>query len=118
MGKDRWIFQPINEWVQLLHTFNWYTFTLINIEYEDDVFTGGYEFTFILLGLGLRIRYNTDEAFEKFEEWTKEPEPLTKQEEFIEYLEAHPEERLWQALYNFTGAKTILLDGADPFYKQ
>ena len=34
----------------------------------------GYEFQFILLGLGFRARYNTDKSLERYEEWDKDVE--------------------------------------------
>jgi hypothetical protein len=68
----RFIFSFINEWVQLFDTFNWYTFTFINIEFENEVMTGGYEFLVIILGLGFRIRYNRKCSDEIFAKWDKE----------------------------------------------
>lgn len=56
-----------NDWLQLFNTFNWYTFTLINIEFENDNFTHGYEFIFIILGLGFRVRHNK----KSFDMWRK-----------------------------------------------
>lgn len=64
--------ETIFEWRQLRGGFNWYTFTLINIYFEKDDFTGGYECEFILLGLGLRFRYNTARFYEKMKEWEVE----------------------------------------------
>lgn len=60
------------EWSQLFGKYNWYSFTLINIYFENDDMTLGYEFVFTLLGFTLRIRYNTDKALAQFEEWEKE----------------------------------------------
>jgi hypothetical protein len=39
-----------------------------------------------------------------------------KKEAFIKFLHEHPELRLWQAIYAFTKAKLIELDGRDPFF--
>lgn len=36
--------------------------------------------------------------------------------EFVEFCLAHPELRFWQALYAFTNAEAIQVDGRDPFY--
>lgn len=48
----------INDWSQLFRKHNWYTAHLIHVYFENDVMTGGYEFEFIVLGLGIRVRYN------------------------------------------------------------
>jgi len=48
----------INEWSQLCGKLNWYNFTLIEISAENDIIAPGYEFTFIILGLGFRLRIN------------------------------------------------------------
>ena len=49
----------INEWGQVFGKWNWYEMTLVDISFEWDMqITGGYEFIFILLGLGLRFRHN------------------------------------------------------------
>ena len=69
----------INEWAQLFHKFNWYNWTLIRADFEWDMdMTGGLEWTFVLLGLGIRIRWNADfegsetgKRFKEFEESKK-----------------------------------------------
>ena len=49
----------INEWNQVFGKWNWYEMTIVNISFEWDMkITGGYEFTVILLGLGIRFRHN------------------------------------------------------------
>lgn len=48
----------INQWNQLKGKWNWYTATLLLVEFENDIWTGGAEFTFIILGLGFRVRWN------------------------------------------------------------
>lgn len=48
----------INQWNQFKGKWNWYTATLLLVEFENDIWTGGAEFTFIILGLGFRIRWN------------------------------------------------------------
>ena len=70
--KDRWIIEGINNWKQLLGTWNWYTWTLIHVEFEKENMAYGFEFMFVLLGFGFRIRYNTDKALEQFDEWEEE----------------------------------------------
>lgn len=49
-----------NEWSQLGKKFNWYTFTPISVEFENDVHTKTWEFRFILLGLGFTLVYDID----------------------------------------------------------
>lgn len=46
------------EWSQIIGKYNWYSFTLINIYCENETWTGGFEFEFIILGVGLRFRWN------------------------------------------------------------
>lgn len=48
----------IEEWSQLFTKCNWYTFNFLNIELEDDRIMGGVEVTVIMLGLGVRVRWN------------------------------------------------------------
>lgn len=69
-----WLIEGINEWKQTLGQYNWYTFTFIEVYFEVDKMTHGYEVIVILFGLGFRIRYNTDKALEQFEKWDKEIE--------------------------------------------
>ena len=47
-----------NDWAQMFGKYNWYTFHFAHIYLENDVMTGGLEFEFIILGLGLRMRWN------------------------------------------------------------
>lgn len=55
-----WYF--IEEWSQFVGKCNWYTFTPIKIEIEDDRILGGWEFTLVILGVGFRFRYNYAET--------------------------------------------------------
>ena len=48
----------IEQWSQMRPGYNWRTFHPILIEFEDDRILGGVEFTFVLLGLGFRARWN------------------------------------------------------------
>jgi hypothetical protein len=60
-GSDRYTglyLVGIEEWSQFFGHCNWYTFHPIKIEVEDDLIMGGVEATFILLGLGFRVRLN------------------------------------------------------------
>ena len=52
-----WIFEPIEEWSQIARGYNWRTFHPIQIEFEADRSMGAVEATFILLGIGFRIRW-------------------------------------------------------------
>ena len=36
--------------------------------------------------------------------------------DFERYCKAHPEERFWQAIRNWSGAVDIIMDGHDTFY--
>lgn len=56
--KENWVVSFKNEWLQIGRKFNWYSFTLINICFENEVYTGGVEFEIVLLGFRLFIRYN------------------------------------------------------------
>lgn len=60
------------EWTQLWGKYNWYSFTFIELYFENDNFTAGYEFVATLLGFRLRVRWNTDRSLKKFEEWEKD----------------------------------------------
>ncbi len=42
----------INEWKQIFGKMNWYSITLVNIYFENDMMAPGYEFEFEVLGLG------------------------------------------------------------------
>jgi hypothetical protein len=69
-----WLFEFRNEWRQLFGEYNWYSMTLIYIYFEREKIAHGYEFWFMLLGLGFYIRYNTNKSLEQFDLWTKEAE--------------------------------------------
>jgi hypothetical protein len=72
--KDRFVVQGINEWAQFQGKWNWVSFTLIHINFEKDVWIGGYELTFVVLGLGVFLRFNNDKALKKFKEWETDVE--------------------------------------------
>jgi len=61
-GYKGWYFDFIEDWSQFFSPRNWYTFRFAFIEVEDDRCMGGLELTFILLGLGFRVRYNYAET--------------------------------------------------------
>jgi hypothetical protein len=54
--------------------FNWNTYQFINIEFENDTWTGAYEFTFVLLCCGLRVRipHETEKSKKFWEKLDKE----------------------------------------------
>ena len=58
MSRDDWILGVWQEWSQVTGGCNWYTITPIHIEFEWDKSLGGVEFTVVLLGLGIRVRWN------------------------------------------------------------
>lgn len=45
------------EWTQFARRCNWYTFRLVMLEFENDTQLGAVEFTVVLLGFGLRVRW-------------------------------------------------------------
>lgn len=59
-----WFIDWIEEWSQFFRRDNWYTFRPVLIEFEDDRIMGGLEFTFVILGLGFRLRWNYVETEE------------------------------------------------------
>jgi hypothetical protein len=56
--EKNWFIDWIEEWSQFFRDDNWYTFHPCWIEFENDKIMGGYEFTFVLLGCGMRWRWN------------------------------------------------------------
>lgn len=55
--------------------YNWNTWQFINIEFENDIMMGAYEFTFVFLCCGFRIRipHSTEKSIEN---WKKINESL------------------------------------------
>ena len=72
-GNDAFI-HIINDWEQLLGRWNWYTFHLIHIYLEKDEMCGGYEFEFVIFGLGFRLRINNpnSEGYKEMERRIKD----------------------------------------------
>lgn len=58
LEHGNWLLDPIEEWSQFWQSCNWYTFHPIKFEIEDDRTLGGFEMTIIILGVGLRWRWN------------------------------------------------------------
>ncbi len=56
-GKDSFAHFE-NDWPQIWGRYNWKTYRVADIYYEDDVMLGGHEFRFVLFGFGIRIRVN------------------------------------------------------------
>ena len=90
--KNKIVVNWTNEWRQIGDKCNWYTCTFIQVYFEKDMMIFGYEFRFIVLGLGLSIRYNTDKALRKFARWDKEIKKLPKDND--KKLKAF--EKLWK----------------------
>lgn len=62
MSYKGFYFYRIEEWSQFFSICNWYTFHPFMFEIEDERSMGGIELTFIIMGLGFRIRYNYDQT--------------------------------------------------------
>lgn len=94
--KEKIVIEFKNDYVQFDSSlkWNWFCFNVVQIHFEKDMMCGpAYEFLFYLLGLGIFIRYNTDEAMESFEVMMKESKEslaLTK-EEFYKAIEEYDE---------------------------
>jgi len=63
------IWQCLSE-ILLYKRYNWNTWQFINIEFENDIVLGAYEFTFVLLCCGIRIRIPHQTKKSK-KEWKK-----------------------------------------------
>lgn len=59
---ENWFWEWIEEYSQFFRDDNWYTYHLCWIEFENDKMMGGYEITFIVLGIGFRWRWNHTET--------------------------------------------------------
>jgi len=57
--NDMIFIESVNYWYWLFHACNWFDVELINISFEKDSMLDGYEFSFVILGFGLRLRWNT-----------------------------------------------------------
>ena len=62
--------------------YNWNTWQFINIEFENDIMCGAYEFTFVLFCCGFRIRIpnETKQSKDNFTKWNKELEDFQDEE--------------------------------------
>ena len=66
-GKNAFV-NTINDWRQFSRKtkWNWYTMHFLHIYLENDKFTGGFEVVFVILGLGMRFRWNYDPSILEF----------------------------------------------------
>jgi len=55
------LFQWQNDWVQFRGKWNWITFRVLQLEVEKDMQIMGWTLTFVVLGVGFHVRYNTGE---------------------------------------------------------
>lgn len=53
---------PRNDYAQLFGKWNWHNFTFIELSIEDDFQLGAFEFNFVLLGIGINLRFNYKET--------------------------------------------------------
>jgi hypothetical protein len=77
--KNGLIISYWQQWYELFHwrKFNWNTFDFLHIQFENDTWTGAYEFTLVIFLLGLRIRIpHETEKGKKF--WKKTHNTLKK----------------------------------------
>ena len=82
-GRDNFA-NFINEWEQIFGKWNWYSFHFVHIYFEKDCMVEGYEFEFIILGLGFRIRINTFNENNEIYKSAKEIENGTAKTEPLE----------------------------------
>jgi hypothetical protein len=57
---ERAFITPEWEWAQLRPGYNWRTFHLMHVMFEQDGMCPGWEFEVIVLGVGFRLRANDD----------------------------------------------------------
>lgn len=60
IGTDNLFVELRTEWTQLFGEYNWYTFTFIKVEIENDKWTGGASLDIALLGFSAYFRWNYD----------------------------------------------------------
>ena len=63
MKNKEFIVEFINDWYALTEMCNWYTLNLINIYIEHEKWLRAYSFQFVILGIGVYIRFNYDIKF-------------------------------------------------------
>lgn len=57
-----WFIDWREDYSQFFRKDNWFTFVFFQLEFENDTIMGGWEITFMLLGLGFRLRRNHTET--------------------------------------------------------
>ena len=62
--RGTWFVEFFEQWSQFFGRCNWYTFHPVHFEVENDKILGGIEATIIVLGFGLRWRWNHTETEE------------------------------------------------------
>lgn len=77
----------LNDWKQLRGKYNWYSFHFIYIYFEKDMMLDGYEFEFMILGLGFRIRWNYADEDNEIIKAAKEAEKELKAIKSLKDLE-------------------------------
>ena len=85
LGKDTFI-HTTNDWRQFYNLltgkskYNWYTFHIINVYFENDIICPGIDIEIALLGFGLRFRHNRSWEGTILDERKKEVDELIKQD--------------------------------------
>jgi len=74
MKKLDTVFEFTNEWSQLFWKCNWYSVTIIELSFENDIMCPGFELHFTLLGLGFYFRINRSWGGTEIERIIKETE--------------------------------------------
>lgn len=67
----RFVITPINEWKQIGGKYNWYSFTICNLYFEYEKMLEGIEFSIIIFGIGIYIRFNLPASDKIFIEFNK-----------------------------------------------
>lgn len=62
LEHGNWLISFFEEYRQFFERCNWYTFHPIFFEIENDEILGGFEITIIVMGLGVRWRWNHTET--------------------------------------------------------
>lgn len=99
-AEKNWFIDWVQQWDQLWTDCNWYDCDLLWIRFENDKVMGGYEFTFIVLGLGFRWRWNhmmtdsrkdMEETIAGLREGTVTTRPWSEVRDEILNSQVHPE---------------------------
>jgi hypothetical protein len=123
IGSENLFVALKTEWTQLSDRYkhNWISFTPISLQIENEKMTGGFTVDIWILGFNFYFRWNYDPAI--LEEMSKEGDEFLEamkrgnlNTEFFEYTIDNKGLRFWQAVYAFTEATKIEVNGEDPFY--